>query len=103
MSIGDRATVPAPRYDVTEVEVLGHYQLRLTFADGLAGDVDVSHLRHWGGVFAALRNPAAFAEVRIDPELGTVTWPSGADLAPDVLYERASAHPVRPSRRIAAA
>ena len=31
-------------HDVFDVEVLGHYRLRLTFSDGLVGDVDLSHL-----------------------------------------------------------
>ena len=29
-----------------------------------------------------------FAQVTVDPEIGTVVWPGGADLAPDTLYER---------------
>jgi len=91
-----------PLYDVTDVEVLGHYRLRLTFSDGLAGDVDLSDLRDWGGVFAPLRDPGAFAQVRVDPETGTITWPDGADLAPEVLYQRASAHPRQASPRLAA-
>lgn len=91
-----------PLYDVTGVEVLGHYRLRLTFSDGLVGDVDLSDLRDWGGVFAPLRDPGAFAQVRVDPETGTITWPDGADLAPEVRYERASAHPRQASRRLAA-
>lgn len=37
--------------DVCDVEVLGHYRLRLTFSDGLVGDVDLSHLAEWEGVF----------------------------------------------------
>lgn len=37
------------------------------------------------GVFAPLRDPAAFAQVRVHPELGTVVWPGGADLDPAVL------------------
>jgi hypothetical protein len=89
-------------HDVTDVEVLGHYLLRLTFSDGLTGDVDLSHIRDWGGVFASLRDPDAFAQVRVDPEIGTITWPGGADLAPEVLHERASAHAVRGSHRLAA-
>jgi uncharacterized protein DUF2442 len=80
--------------------VLGHYQLRLTFDDGLTGDVDLSYLRDWGGVFAPLADPAIFADVRVDPEIGTITWPNGADLAPGVLYERAAAHTVRAPRRL---
>ena len=40
-----------------------------------------------------------FAQVRVDPEIGTITWPSGVDLAPEVLYERASAHPAAASRQ----
>jgi hypothetical protein len=91
-----------PLYDVTDVEILGHYRLRLTFSDGLIGDVDLSDLRDWGGVFAPLRDPDTFAQVRVDPETGTITWPDGADLAPEVLYERASAHPRQACRRLAA-
>jgi Protein of unknown function (DUF2442) len=91
-----------PLYDVTGVEVLGHYRLRLTFSDGLVGDVDLSDLRDWGGVFVPLRDPGAFAQVRVDPEAGTITWPGGADLAPEVLYQRAAAHPRQASPRLAA-
>jgi hypothetical protein len=42
-------------------------------------------------VFTPLHEPAFFAQVRVDPEIGTITWPGGADLAPQVLYERAAA------------
>jgi Protein of unknown function (DUF2442) len=87
--------MPVPLYDVAEVEVLGHYRLRLTFTDGLVGDVDLSHLRDLGGVFAPLRDPAFFAQVRLDPEIGTITWPGGVDLAPEVLYKRAAACAIR--------
>jgi hypothetical protein len=37
-----------------------------------------------------------------DPEIGTAVRPGGADLAPEVLHERASAQPVRGQRRLAA-
>jgi len=93
--------MPTPLHDVTDVQILSHYQLRLTFSDGLVGDVDLSYLRRRGGVFESLRDPEYFAQVRVDPEIGTITWPSGADLAPEVLYERASAHPVAASRQAA--
>jgi hypothetical protein len=33
-------------------------------------------------------HPAYFSQVRVDPELGTVVWPNGADLDPDVVYGR---------------
>jgi hypothetical protein len=94
--------MPVPLHDVSGVEVIGHYRLRLTFSDGLVGDVDLSHLRDQGGVFVPLRDSAFFAQVRVDPEIGTVTWPGGVDLAPEVLYERAAAHAIRRPTRAAA-
>jgi len=36
------------------------------------------------GVFAALQDPGAFARVTVDSEAGTIVWPNGADLDPDV-------------------
>jgi hypothetical protein len=38
-----------------------------------------------------LNDPAFFAQVTVDPEAGTVTWPGGVDLAPEPLYEQAHA------------
>ena len=73
--------------DITEVAVVRHGVLHLTFADGLTGEVDVLE-RMRGPVFEEARTPAGFARVAVDPETGTVTWPGGADLAPDTLYER---------------
>ena len=83
--------------DVTAVEVIGEYRLRLTFEDGLVGDVDFSS-REWDGVFAPLRDPAFFAQVRVEPELGTIAWPNGADMAPETLYEAARRNVVKTAR-----
>ena len=89
---GDRCDTepidPQPlAYDIVDVTLLRHGVLRLRFADGLTGDVDVLD-RMYGPVFADARTPAGFASAAIDPEIGTVVWPNGADLAPDALYER---------------
>jgi hypothetical protein len=72
--------------EVTNVKVLGHYKLRLTFSDAMVGDVDVSDVRDKGNLFADLRDPAYFAKVRVDPEVGTIAWPNGLDFAPERLY-----------------
>jgi hypothetical protein len=86
--------------DITAVSVVRHGALRLTFADGLAGDVDVL-ARMQGPVFDDARWPAGFAQATVDAETGTVVWPGGADLAPDTLYQRLRTG-VWPDRHIAA-
>jgi hypothetical protein len=73
--------------DITAVSVVRHGVLRVTFADGLQGDVEVLE-RMRGPVFADARTSEGFERVRVDPETGTVVWPGGADLAPDTLYQR---------------
>jgi hypothetical protein len=77
-----------PLVDVTTVEVLGDYRLRLTFADGTVGDADFTG-HEWRGVFEPLQDPAFFARVEVDAEAGTVVWPNGVDMAPEPLYEQA--------------
>jgi hypothetical protein len=76
-----------PCATIVEVHVLDGYRLELTFADGLRGTVDLtSRILGRGGVFHALENAAAFRQVRLDPELGTIVWPNGADVCPDLLH-----------------
>jgi hypothetical protein len=75
-------------HDITDVEVIGAYRLRLVFDDGMAGEVDFTE-REWRGVFEPLRDPDYFARVKVDPEAGTITWPNGVDMAPEPLYVEA--------------
>lgn len=75
--------------DITAVEVVRYGVLRLTFADGLCGEVDVLD-RMRGPMFRDACTPKGFAKVKTDTETGTIVWPGGADLAPDTLYERVS-------------
>lgn len=74
-------------YRITAVEPRQGYRLWLRFEDGMEGELSVSHLVG-RGVFKAWEDEQVFRKVAIDPELGTVTWPGGLDLAPDNLYRR---------------
>jgi hypothetical protein len=74
--------------DITDVELVREYRLRLFFADGTVGDVDFSG-REWRGVFEPLKDPSYFARVEVDPDAGTITWPGGLDMAPEPLYDEA--------------
>ena len=65
---------------VTSVDEPGPHQLRLTFEDGTEGEVDLSD-RAWRGVLEPLADPAYFARVKLDAELGTIVWPNGVDIA----------------------
>jgi hypothetical protein len=82
--------------DIVAAKALGDHRLHLQFEDGVEGEVDLAPHLSFHGVFEPLRDPAYFAQVRVDPELGTVVWPNGADLDPDILYGRATGTPVLP-------
>jgi hypothetical protein len=70
---------------VKTATALDPYVVRVVFADGEVRDVDIEPLLE-GPVFAALRDPTAFAQVQVDAYSETIVWPTGADLDPDVLY-----------------
>jgi hypothetical protein len=72
--------------DIVEVQPLDGHRLHLRFEDKIEGVVDIAQLVQFTGVFAPLAERDFFARVRADPDLGTIVWPNGADLDPDVLY-----------------
>ena len=80
--------------DIVEVRPFSPYGLHVRFEDGVEADIDLSSLIDFRGVFAPLQEPSEFAKVRVDPELGTIVGPNGADLDPDVLYSLATGQPI---------
>ncbi len=80
--------------DIVEVQPLEGYRLRLRFEDGATGEVDLQQIIKFEGIFAPVKERATFVQVRVHPELGTIVWPNGADLDPDVLYARITGVPI---------
>ena len=72
--------------DIVAVQPQDNYRLKLRFEDGVEGVVDVDRLVKFTGVFAPLLDRKVFTSVQLNSELGTISWPCGADLDPDVLY-----------------
>jgi hypothetical protein len=70
---------------ITDAEHLGGLKLRLTFSDGLIRELDFVGVLA-SGVLEPLNDPAEFSQVAVDPVVGTVVWPNGVDLDPDVLH-----------------
>lgn len=87
--------------DIVAVRILPNYKVELTFEDGIVGKVDVRGLLAFDGVFAPLANESFFSQVRVDTELGTIVWPNGADLDPDVLYRIVTGKSLEEARGIA--
>jgi hypothetical protein len=67
-----------------KVTPLEGYKLRIQYADGVEGEVDLSHLAG-KGVFALWNDANAFRSVYIGPS-GQIKWNEEVDLCPDALY-----------------
>jgi hypothetical protein len=47
-----------------------------------------------GGVFAPLEEAEFLRQVAVAQELGTIVWPNGADICPDLLHSWTTGQPV---------
>lgn len=71
---------------IKSVKYISGFRIWVAFDDGTKGEVDLEgHLQ--GPVFAPLHDPDIFSKVSVDPELETIVWPNGADLAPEFVKE----------------
>ena|SRR6266545_3058508 len=71
---------------VLSLEKVAPFTLRLLFEDGTSQLIDFRPALY-GEIFEPLRDPAVFDQVRLDPEIGTITWPNGADFEPAMLHD----------------
>jgi hypothetical protein len=71
---------------VTDAKYLRDYMIWLRFDDGTAGEINLEAVLE-GEMFAPLKDQSLFRRFHVDPELQTIVWENGADLAPEFLYE----------------
>ena len=71
---------------VVGVAVIRPHVMRLLFDDGVVRDVQYLPGEASGPLLDPLSDPKYFAQVSVDQEAGTVAWPNGLDLAPEVLH-----------------
>lgn len=67
---------------IRSVKYLNDYRLWVSFDNGEEGEVDLSSALK-GQVFEPLKDKTLFSKASVDPELETIVWPNGADLAPE--------------------
>ena len=71
---------------VVKAEYIDGYTIKVQFNNGETGTVDLQNELD-GEVFEPLRDLSNFKKFHVDPELETIVWENGADLAPEFLYE----------------
>ena len=72
--------------DVVKITYKKDYVFHIEFDDGVTGDIDFREYIDKGPVFLPLKTKEFFKRAVI--EGGTITWPNGADIAPETLYEK---------------
>lgn len=75
-----------PLIRIRAAAVLERFGVRLEFSNGESRVINLErYLR--GPIFQPMRDdPTRFRELSVDPRAGTIVWPNGADIDPDVLY-----------------
>jgi len=72
---------------IREAQYIDGYRIRLRFNDGSEGIADLSDCLE-GEVFEPLKDLKNFKAFKVDPDIETIVWENGADMAPEFLYEK---------------
>lgn len=75
-----------PIHRVTGSAPAGRHTLVVRFDDGTEQTIDFSPVLN-GELFCPLKDPAVFDQVRLDAEVHTPVWPTGADFDPATLHD----------------
>ncbi len=73
-------------HQIIDITCLPDYRLILTFSDKSRRIVELEPLLE-GPLFGELKSVEKFKQVYLDKEFGSIEWPNGADICPDLLYQ----------------
>ena len=70
-----------------EAKYVQDYVIWLKLNDGTKGEVDLKD-ELYGEVFEPLKEIERFKSFKVDPELETIVWNNGVDMAPEFLHNK---------------
>lgn len=72
--------------NIKKLQYKKNYTYYVQFEDGIEGEIDLKPFL-WGEVFEELKNINYFKKATVDQVGGTISWPNGADIAPETVYD----------------
>ncbi len=81
----NKAIAESHLHDVTGFKLLHKYTIRIEFDDKSIQIIDFEPVLY-GPIFGQLRDIEIFNQVSLNSDIGTLFWPNGADIDPNVLY-----------------
>ncbi len=81
-------------HEVIDAKYIDGYKLELVFENGKKGTVDLHDYAQKGGVFSHFSEIEYFKRFYINKELGVLCWPDDVDIAPEILYSKATGEPL---------
>ena len=72
--------------DVISADILQGRMVRLTFENGDVRDIDLTPLLTGPAFKAIADDENLFRQLHVDTEVGTISWPNGADISPATLF-----------------
>lgn len=73
-----------------EATYAGDYRVRVHYDNALEAEIDFSDFLR-GYYHEPLKDKSLFSQVRVNPEVHVLEWPNGADMTPEITFERAVA------------
>ena len=74
---------------IVEATHIKDFKIKITFNDKRTAVIDFQGLLT-GEIFEPLKDKEYFRDFTLNQELGVITWPNGADFAPEYLYSISS-------------
>jgi len=71
---------------IKDAEILDGYLVKVTCSTGEIRVIDMKPYLFGPAFEDIFRDINVFRMLKVDPELGAITWPNGVDICPDVLY-----------------
>lgn len=74
---------------VTKAVYIKDYCIEVWFNDGVHGIVNFADDAIFDSpMFSSLKSPETFRNFTVDPEINTIVWSNGADLAPEYIESK---------------